>query len=85
MEKVELMKQAAEAKASESEEMEMSLKSEVSIPPSSLGQPNRSEPPRSLSPNLRRVPSKGSGSFCLARYRSIRDHTGRYFLVVKIP
>ncbi len=28
--------------------------------------------------------SSGNNSFCLARYRSVRDHNGRYFLVVKV-
>ncbi len=94
------VEKAAEAKGAEAEQMEASLRSEVSIPHSSNclkagGGSGSARKTRkvgdggvsrgaSSSSSSSSSSSKGGGSFCLARYRSIRDHTGRYFLVVKI-
>lgn len=75
----------AEAKRAEAEATEASFRSEVSIPQScSRGEGDKGEEDQDGGTSLSRVTSRSSSSFSLSRYRSIRDHTGRYFLVVKI-
>ncbi len=69
---------ALESKASELEHNETSFRSEVSKPPSTIKQCSST----ANNSNLLRVASKSN--YCLTRYRSMRDHTGRYFLVVNI-
>ena len=69
--KVSEMQKVIESKTLELDQNESTFRSEVSIPPSSSA---------CSSSDLQRAASK----FCLTRYRSIRDHNGRYYLVVKI-
>ena len=79
------VERAAEVKGAEAEQNEASYRSEVSIP-SERANNNLASTSSSKRGSLAASSStrSGGGSFCLTRYRSIRDHTGRYFLVVKI-
>ena len=75
-------KKTAAALEADADAVEASFKSEVSVPPSVLDGDDAVKRSKQCNDKPRVAPKT---SFCLTRYRSIRDHTGRYFLVVKIP
>ena len=69
------LQKSLEDKTLEAEKCETAFRSEVSLPISNDGSKDSTTTPTSSSKH------KNLG---LVRYRSLRDHNGRYYLVVKI-